>query len=91
MRAAGAVMGPAAPAPDRIRSIFQDLYGKMVQLFFDEKRLHAMVNAAMQERWGIIGAHIHDIGTALRHVVMHGQAACVFDRTPQPRISATPC
>lgn len=72
--------GPAA-APERIRLIFQELHAKMVQLFFHEKRMHDMVNAAMQEHWTIVDAYIHDIDTALRHVVMDGQAAGVFDRT----------
>jgi len=71
--------GPASP-PDRIRQIFQVLHGKMVQLFFHEKHMHDMVGAAMQEHWGVVGAYIHDIDTAIRHVVMDGQAAGVFDR-----------
>ena len=71
--------GPAAP-PDRIRLIFQSLHAKMVQNFFDHKRMHDMVNAAMQEHWAVIDAYIHDIDTAIRHVVMDGQAAGIFDR-----------
>jgi AcrR family transcriptional regulator len=71
--------GPAAPS-DRIRLIFQSLHEKMVQMFFHEKRLHDMVNAAMQEHWGVIDLYIHDIDTAIRHVVMDGQAQGVFDR-----------
>ncbi len=71
--------GPAAP-PDRIRLIFQALHEQMVQMFFDEKRMHDMVNAAMHEHWTVIDAYIHDIDTAIRHVVMDGQAAGTFDR-----------
>jgi len=75
--------GPAAP-PDRIRLLFQALHEKMVQLFFHEKRMHDMVSAAMQEHWTIVDAYIHDIDTAIRHVVMDGQASGVFDRTLDP-------
>ena len=71
--------GPASPQ-DRIRLIFQSLHAKMVQMFFDEKRMHDMVSAAMQEHWAVIDTYIHDIDTAIRHVVMDGQAAGVFDR-----------
>ena len=70
-----------APPPDRIRLLFRALHEKMVQLFFDEKRMHDMVSAAMQEHWGIVDAYIHDIDTAIRHVVMDGQAAGLFDRS----------
>ncbi len=79
--------GPAAPE-DRIRLIFQALHQKMVQLFFDEKRMHDMVNAAMQEHWTIIDAYIHDIDTALRHVVMDGQASGAFARDLDPHATA---
>jgi len=72
--------GAAAP-PDRIRALFQALHGQMVQLFFHEKRMHDMVSAAMQEHWAIIDAFVHDIDTAIRHVLMDGQAQGVFDRT----------
>ncbi len=75
--------GPAAP-PERIRLLFQALHEKMVQLFFHEKRMHDMVSAAMQEHWTIVDAYIHDIDTAIRHVVMDGQAAGIFDRTLDP-------
>jgi len=75
--------GPAAP-PDRIRLIFQAFHEKTVQLFFTEKRMHDMVSAAMQEHWSIIDAFIHDIDTAIRHVVLDGQAMGVFDRAIDP-------
>lgn len=75
--------GPASP-PDRIRLIFQSLHEKMVQLFFHEKRMHDMVSAAMQEQWAMIDAYIHDVDTAIRHVVMDGQAAGFFDRNIDP-------
>lgn len=75
----GIARGPASP-PDRLRALFQALHEKMVQLFFHEKRMHDMVSAAMQEHWTIVDAYIHDIDTAIRHVVMDGQAQGVFDR-----------
>lgn len=77
--------GPASPQ-DRIREIFQSLHGKMVQLFFNEKRMHDMVGAAMQEHWGVVDAYVHDIDTAIRHVVLDGQAAGVFDKTLDPHV-----
>ena len=75
-----AIARSPAPPPDRIRLLFRALHEKMVQLFFDEKRMHDMVSAAMQEHWAVVDAYIHDIDTAFRHVVMDGQAAGIFDR-----------
>ena len=76
-----AIARSSAPPPDRIRLLFRALHEKMVHLFFDEKRMHDMVSAAMQEHWGVVDAYIHDIDTAIRHVVMDGQAAGLFDRS----------
>ena len=75
-----AIARSPAPPPERIRLLFRALHEKMVQLFFNEKRMHDMVSAAMQEHWSVVDAYIHDIDTAIRHVVMDGQAAGLFDR-----------
>ncbi len=75
----GIARGKGSPE-ERIRVIFTSLHEKMVQMFFHEKRMHDMVSAAMQEHWAVIDIYVHDIDTALRHVVMDGQAAGVFDR-----------
>jgi len=76
-----AIARSPAPPPDRIRLLFRALHDKMIQLFFNEKRMHDMVSAAMQEHWSIVDAYIHDIDTAFRHVVMDGQAAGLFERS----------
>lgn len=72
------------PPPERIRAIFATLHARMVQLFFDEKRMHDMVSAAMQEHWGVIDAYIHTIDSALSHVLAEGQASGVFDPALDP-------
>lgn len=69
-----------ASAPDRIRAIFRLLQEKTMALFFEERRMHDMVAAAIQEHWGIIENHIRAIDTAFRHVIMDGQAAGTFAR-----------
>ena len=69
--------GPASP-PDRIRAIFALLQEQTVALFFQERRMHDMVAAALEEHWPVIDAHIHAIDTAFRHIVMDGQASGAF-------------
>jgi AcrR family transcriptional regulator len=69
--------GPGS-APDRLRQLFQTLQQQTVALFFNDKRLHDMVEAAMDEHWGVIKAHIESIDKALRHIVMDGIAAGDF-------------
>jgi AcrR family transcriptional regulator len=76
------------PAPDRIRAIYAALHTRMVQLFFDQKRMHDMVSAAMQEHWGVVDAYIHGIDAALRHVLVEGQQVGLFDPALDPEVFA---
>ncbi len=71
--------GPGSP-PDRIRALFRLLQQQTQALFFEERRMHDMVAAALEENWPIVEAHIRTIDTAFRHIVMDGQAAGVFAR-----------
>jgi AcrR family transcriptional regulator len=71
--------GPGTPS-DRIRKLFTTMQQQTMTLFFDEKRLHDMVTAAMEEHWAVIDVHITAMDTALRHIVMDGQADGSFAR-----------
>ena len=77
---AWAIARSAAPAADRIRGIFQVLQRSTMELAFREERMHDMIAAAMDEHWGVIKEHVRTIETALRHVVMDGQADGSFAR-----------
>lgn len=69
----------------RLRAIFKASHEQTIQLFFHEKRMHDMVGAAMAAHWGVIEAFIHDIETAIRHVIMDGQADGSFAALPPDR------
>lgn len=71
--------GPASP-PDRIRALFRLLQEQTMALFFQERRMHDMVAAALEEHWPVIEEHVRAIDTAFRHIVMDGQAAGLFAR-----------
>jgi len=77
----GIARGPGTP-PDRLRAIFRASHEQTIQLFFQEKRMHDMVDAAMDEHWDVIKTFIHDIETAIRHVIMDGAASGVFAHLP---------
>ncbi len=76
--AAWAVARGPGSAPDRLRALFRLLQEQTLALFFDQRRMHDMVAAALTEHWGIVAAHIGEIDAAFRHIVADGQAAGVF-------------
>ncbi len=69
--------GPGSP-PERIRALFRLLQQQTEALFFQERRMHDMVAAALQEEWPTVEAHIGTVDAAFRHIVAEGQAQGVF-------------
>ena len=85
-RAWAVARGPGT-ASDRLRALFRTLQQSTMELAFHEKRINDMVTAAMDEHWTVIKEHIHEIETALRHIVMDGQAAHEFARMDAETVS----
>ena len=83
----GIARGSGTP-PERVRTLFASLHQQMLTLFFREKRMYDMVTAAMQENWETIETFVHDIDTALRHIVMDGQAEGLFARDLDAHVTA---
>jgi AcrR family transcriptional regulator len=80
--------GPG-PAPERLRTLLMRLHQRHVALFFQERRLHDMVSAAMAEHWDVIKRFIEGIAEAMRHVVVEGMEAGDFARRdPDPTVMA---
>jgi AcrR family transcriptional regulator len=75
----GVARGPGSP-PDRLRALFRLLQEQTQALFFEERRMHEMVTVALEENWPVIEAHVRSVDTAIRHIVMDGQAGGVFAR-----------
>ena len=61
------------------------MQSETMSLFFNEKKLHDMVTAAMAEHWPTIKLHLHSIETAIRHIVMDGQSDGSFGPTTRTR------
>jgi AcrR family transcriptional regulator len=72
--------GPGTPA-DRLRRLFRALQTETMSLFFDEKKMHDMVAVGMEENWPVIDHYVRTIETAIRHIVMDGQADGSFAKS----------
>lgn len=66
------------PADARIRALFALMQEQTLSLFFTEKRMHDMVEAALQEHWSVIEAHIQSMDQALAHIIAAGQGDSLF-------------
>lgn len=71
--------GPASPQ-DRVRALFALLQQQTQALFFQERRMHDMVAAALEENWPTVLRHVEMIDEVFRHIVADGQARDVFAR-----------
>ena len=78
--------GPGSP-PARLTKLFKRFEEETISQFLKDRKIHDMVAAAMEEHWPVIQAHIRTIETAIRHIVMDGQAEGVFAHL-DPEITA---
>lgn len=69
--------GPG-PATERMRLLLRHLHARHMAEFYQDRRLHDMVTAAMAEHWGVIERFLQAILGAIRHVVMDGIASGEF-------------
>jgi AcrR family transcriptional regulator len=75
--------GPGSPA-ERLRAVFRLLQEQTRAMFFEQRRMHDMVAAALEENWPIVAEHICVIDGAFRHIIVEGQTQGVFSRLLDP-------
>lgn len=63
--------GPGS-AEQRFRRLLSTKFERSLVLFFDERRMHDMVAAAMSEHWGVIEVFIGGIHGAMARVIADG-------------------
>lgn len=80
LEGAWAIARGSAPPPDRLRAMLRHLHAQHMALFYNERRLHDMVTAAMAEHWSVVERFIRGVVGALRHVLMDGMADGSFAR-----------
>jgi AcrR family transcriptional regulator len=69
--------GPGA-AGSRLRRLFSRMFERKIEVFFQERRLHDMVTAAMDEHWDVIERHMAGVQAAVARVLADGMAAGEF-------------
>lgn len=76
-------------AAERLAHLLRYLHSQHMAMFFQEKRLHDMVTAAMAEHWGVVQRFVRAITDAIRHVLMDGMASGEFGRLDPERTALT--
>jgi AcrR family transcriptional regulator len=69
--------GPGT-APERLRRLFSALFELKLAAFFEERRLHDMVSAAMEESWGVVNEYIERVEAATTRILADGMASGAF-------------
>src|SRR4051794_20394840 len=75
-------------ASDRLRDLLRTMNACMSELGASEAKMHDMVEAAMNESWGVIRAHLDGVDQIITGVVADGVALGEFDADPK---IAGPC
>ena len=75
--------GPG-PATTRLRRMFSRMFELKIEVFFQERRLHDMVSAAMDEHWDVIERHLAGVHAAIAQVLADGMAAGEFAARDPP-------
>src|SRR5829696_5107005 len=76
------------PAGERLRDLLRTMNACMCELGASEAKMHDMVEAAMNENWGVIRSHIDGVDQIITGVVADGVALGEFDADPK---IAGPC
>lgn len=76
-------------AGERLPRLLRYLHSQHMAMFFEERRLHDMVTAAMAEHWGVVQRFVRAVTDAIRHVLMDGMAAGEFARLDPERTALT--
>jgi AcrR family transcriptional regulator len=76
-------------AAERLPRLLRYLHSQHLAMFFQEKRLHDMVTAAMAEHWGVVQRFVRALTDAIRHVLMDGMASGEFARLDPERTALT--
>lgn len=73
------VAGPLSPS-EKLRDVFTVLIDCGEAIFFNERRLHDIVSAAVAERWPAVERYREGLAEIVRRVVIEGRASGDFER-----------
>jgi len=75
-----AIAEEARPASDRLRRVFLELARRGAKLFFQNRKMHDIVAAALAENWHSCVEHDMTILSVIRRIVQDGRESGEFER-----------
>jgi len=75
-----AIAEEARPASDRLRRVFLELARRGAKLFFQNRKMHDIVAAALAENWHSCEEHDMTILSVIRRIVQDGRESGEFER-----------
>lgn len=75
-----AVAAEDRSASERLRRLYRTLLARSLDLFFQERKLHDIVSAAVGEHWRSVGAYLEGLKAVVRRLLVEGRAAGEFER-----------
>ncbi len=73
------IAGPLSPG-EKLRDVFTILIECGEAIYFNERRLHDIVTAAVAEGWPAVAAYRERIAAIIRAIVLEGRASGEFER-----------
>jgi AcrR family transcriptional regulator len=67
------------PAEDRLRAVYHTLLEESVSRFFNDRKLHEMVVAAIENDWCAVARHKEAIRAVVQHLIAEGRASGEFE------------
>jgi len=77
-QSAAAIARIPVAARERLKSVLVALHQKRKTMVIEERAVHDLIVAAMDENWAIIGAHSDQIVVIIETIVREGIEACEF-------------
>jgi AcrR family transcriptional regulator len=74
------VEGEPRGAAERLRRLYRTLVDRGLELFFNERRLHDIVSAAIEGDWSSVAAYRRDLEAIVRRLIVAGREAGEFER-----------
>jgi AcrR family transcriptional regulator len=83
------VVAEQLPAPDKLKKLILELHHFNRSRFIAERRVHDMVEAAMEENWGAVEAHLRFVVERFGMVIAEGVQAGAFKPCDIPSTALT--
>lgn len=75
-----AIASERKPAADRLRRIYESVGRQSLRLFFDEKKLHEIVNISRRDKWQAVADYHSSIHASLADVISEGRQTGEFEK-----------